>query len=267
VVGGIDCTESAAAAGDEYDTGTVIGIEAFATLIASLCGGVIQTTPYIGHPAYKAMGGRAAYTLATALFIGSAGVLGYFAFLYQWIPKPTVFPILIFVGLEITAQSFYATPKRHYTAVALACIPALAALAFMSIGKLLGSMGPDMVKQVFETNSAVKFEIETLRLLSNGFIITSLLWSSALAAAIDRQLFRSSIFFAIAGLFTAFGIIHSPLDSGAMYWPWLLSPEHIKPVAQYTAAYALIAALLAAWGGHLWYHNVAVPPDPHEADL
>jgi AGZA family xanthine/uracil permease-like MFS transporter len=26
-------------------------------------GGVIQTTPYIGQPAYKKMGGRAAYTL------------------------------------------------------------------------------------------------------------------------------------------------------------------------------------------------------------
>ncbi|MCA9222083.1 MAG: hypothetical protein KDA71_17260, partial [Planctomycetales bacterium] len=73
VVGGIDCTESAAAVGDEFDTNRVVAVEAFATLIAALCGGVIQTTPYIGHPAYKAMGGRAAYTLATALFVGTAG--------------------------------------------------------------------------------------------------------------------------------------------------------------------------------------------------
>ena len=86
--------------------------------------GVIQTTPYIGHPAYKAMGGRAAYTLATALFVGSAGVLGYFGYLYLIIPKATVFPILIFVGLEITAQSFHATPRRHFSAIAVACIPA-----------------------------------------------------------------------------------------------------------------------------------------------
>ena len=40
--------------------GTHLGVEAIATLVAALCGGVIQTTPYIGHPAYKAMGGRAA---------------------------------------------------------------------------------------------------------------------------------------------------------------------------------------------------------------
>ena len=57
VIGGIDCTESAAAAGDEFDTNQVIGVEAIATLVAGLCGGVIQSTPYIGHPAYKAMGG------------------------------------------------------------------------------------------------------------------------------------------------------------------------------------------------------------------
>ena len=85
VIGGIDCTESAAAAGDEYDTRGVIAIEGLATLVAGMCGGVIQSTPYIGHPAYKAMGGRAAYTLATAIFIGIAGLTGSFALLYELI--------------------------------------------------------------------------------------------------------------------------------------------------------------------------------------
>src|SRR5262245_26243739 len=138
VVGGSDCTESAAAAGDEYDTGQVIAVEAVATLAAALCGGVIQTTPYIGHPAYKAMGGRAAYVLATALFVGSAVLRGYFGYLYVVIPKVTVFPILVFIGLEISAQSFHATPTRHYPAVVLACVPALAQLAIILLDGLLG---------------------------------------------------------------------------------------------------------------------------------
>jgi hypothetical protein len=30
--------------------------EAFSTVVAALFGGVAQTTPYIGHPAYKAIG-------------------------------------------------------------------------------------------------------------------------------------------------------------------------------------------------------------------
>ncbi len=73
IVGGIDCTESAAAAGDEFDTRSILWTEGIASILAGLAGGVIQTTPYIGQPAYKTMGGRAAYTLATAIFIGLAG--------------------------------------------------------------------------------------------------------------------------------------------------------------------------------------------------
>ncbi len=138
VVGGIDCTESACAAGDRYDTRTVVGIEAIATLIAGLSGGVIQTTPYIGHPAYKAMGGRAAYVLGTALLVGSAGLVGYFTWLNAWIPAPVVYPILVFVGLEIASQSFLATPRRHYPAVAMACLPALAFLAMNLPGRIFG---------------------------------------------------------------------------------------------------------------------------------
>ena len=110
VVGGIDCTESASAAGDEYPTGQIIAVEGLATLFGGLFGGVIQSTPYIGHPAYKAMGARCAYTLATALFVGAAGVFGFFDVIFLLIPKAVIFPILIFVGLEITAQSFHATP-------------------------------------------------------------------------------------------------------------------------------------------------------------
>lgn len=244
VVGGIDCTESAAAAGDDYDTSTVIGIEAFATLIAALCGGVIQTTPYIGHPAYKAMGGRAAYVLATAIFVGSAGLIGYFGYLYVFIPKPTVFPILIFVGLEITAQSFLATPRRHYPAVALACVPALAYLAMIFLGELL-----PQVK--VEPGSPLADRLLTLTMLSNGFIVTSLMWSSALAALIDRRLWLAALFFLLSAGFTLFGVMHSPLAGGPMFFPSRLSPEMFAHVAQYSCGYLLVAVMLVVWGAWL----------------
>lgn len=241
VVGGIDCTESAAAVGDEYDTGQVIAVEALATIAASLCGGVIQTTPYIGHPAYKAMGGRAAYVLATALFVGSAGVLGYFGYLYLVIPKVTVYPILIFIGLEIAAQSFHATPVRHFPAVVLACVPALAQLALIFVEKfpptVLSSLGPSS-----------QAEIQTVRMLSSGFILTSLIWASALAAMIDRRLPRAAIFFLLAAFLTPFGVMHSPLPGSAMFLPWRLSGEFQALVLQYSLGYLLVAVLLFAWG-------------------
>src|SRR5262249_34947346 len=83
IVGGIDCTESAASVGDEYDTRAILLTEGVASLAAGFLGGVIQTTPYIGHPAYKKMGGAAAYTLATALFVGVVGTFGGFTVLFD----------------------------------------------------------------------------------------------------------------------------------------------------------------------------------------
>jgi AGZA family xanthine/uracil permease-like MFS transporter len=213
VVGGIDCTESAAAAGDDYPTGPIIGVEGFATLVAALFGGVIQSTPYIGHPAYKAMGARAGYTLATALFVGGAGILGYFDWIFYLLPKAVVFPILIFVGLEITAQSFKATPVRHFPAVALACVPALAYLAVLAIGQVLPGLAINALPP-----SAQKW-VQTAIMLSGGFIVTSLLWGTFLAHLIDGKL-RAAVFsLAVGGVLALFGIIHSGLPSSPIVGP------------------------------------------------
>jgi len=250
VVGGIDCTESAAAVGDEFDTGQVIAVEAFATLVAGLCGGVIQTTPYIGHPAYKAMGGRAAYVLATALFVGSAGVLGYFGYLYVVIPKVTVYPILIFIGLEIAAQSFHATPVKHYPAVVFACVPALATLGLIFVDKTFGD--PLLIQNEITIaglkGESLIGELTTLRILANGFIVTSLVWASALAALIDRRLARAAALFLLAGLCTFFGVMHSPLPGGPLFLPWQLAESSQRFVYQFALGYLLVAALLFAWG-------------------
>jgi len=252
VVGGIDCAESASAAGDEYDTREVIAAEAVATLVAGVCGGVIQTTPYIGHPAYKAMGGRAAYTLATAIFIGGAGMLGYFSFIYEYIPRAAIFPVLIFVGLEITAQSFHATPVRHYPAVALSCVPALAYLVTIFLGSVLphanlARLSPSTLEQ-----------LATLRVLGSGFILTSLIWASMLAALIDRKLRFAAIGCAMAGVCSLFGVIHSPLDGGRMFLPWAMPTDargstHWMPV-QLAVAYLLAGIVFLLWSAYFPAH-------------
>lgn len=257
IVGGIDCTESAAAAGDKYDTRTVIGIEGIATLIAGFSGGVIQTTPYIGHPAYKAMGGRAAYTLGTALLVGSAGLIGYFGLIKALIPAPAVYPILVFVGLEISAQSFLATPRRHYAAVAFACLPALAFLAMNLPGRMLGD---DAVQEAGITiqslaNPQLRADLMTLGMLSSGFILTSLLWGWALAASIDRRLRVAAMVLMLAGTLTLFGVIHSPLLGSRLFVPFgpaswgdvVLDASVRWSVLELAGGYIASALLLFAW--------------------
>ncbi len=249
VIGGIDCTESAAAAGDEYNTGRIITVEAIATIIAGACGGVIQTTPYIGHPAYKAMGGRAAYTLATAAFIGLAGLTGTFAWLYQVIPGPAIFPILVFIGLEITAQSFHATPPRHYPAVACACIPAMFALARILTDRLLAAGA--------QPQGVLVSDLFSIRLLAAGFIVTSLVWAGLVTALIDRHLRAAATWCVIAVGLTLCGVIHSPFPDGRLFFPWSIAelpPEAAgRGPLEMAAAYAVLAILFAAWGA--WQSN------------
>ena len=248
VIGGIDCAESAAAVGDDFKTSRVIGIEAIATMLAAVCGGVVQTTPYIGHPAYKAMGGRAAYTLATALFIGGAGLIGYFGLIFVWIPKAAVLPILVFIGLEITAQSFQATPRRHYAALAMACIPATAKLVMIYVGRFIPFM--DIPALPEDLQKLLLY----LSVLAGGFILTSLIWASATAKIIDRDFFKASGFLSLGGVFTLFGLMHSPLEGDKVFWPWelfsLAKFDLIERtiVLEFAGAYLLMALLIAGLG-------------------
>ena len=265
VIGGIDCTESAASVGDDYHTPTVIGIEAFATLLAAVCGGVIQTTPYIGHPAYKAMGGRAAYVLATALFIGGAGLIGYFSYLFAYLPKAALLPILVFIGLEITAQSFHATPRRHYAALAIAFIPATAKLIMI----FLEQFGPVInYEQAPFLEESLRHKWLMLSMLAGGFILTSLIWASATAKIIDRRFNSAAIYFAVGGVLTLFGIMHSPLPGDQMFGPWQLpgenfSPEQRSMVLNLTVAYFVIAAII--FGLSALLKDKLVPIDTDEA--
>jgi AGZA family xanthine/uracil permease-like MFS transporter len=266
VVGGIDCAESASAAGDDYATGQVIGTEGLATVLGGLFGGVIQTTPYIGHPAYKAMGARAGYTLATALFVGGAGVLGYFDWIFYLIPKPVVFPILIFVGLEITAQCFHATPQRYYPAVAFACVPALAYLALIALNQVI----PETGKPFAELGRAAQHWIQTDLILANGFILTSLLWATTLARLIDGHFRSAAATTALAAVFAWFGVVHSPLPESP-----ILPPAHVvarlhaegryeatarQTPFHWSAAYAAVTGAILAVG------IFGRRPDPAHAD-
>ena len=238
IVGGIDNTESAIAAGDEYRTRDILLVEALATVLTGLCGGVIQNTPYIGHPAYKAMGARAGYTLATGLVIGLGAALGVLGVLVGLLPEAAIAPILVFIGLEITAQAFHASPARHGAAVALAFVPVAAAVVLIELGGVLAALGTSASALKGEARAAH----QALLVLGNGFILTAVLWSSALAAIIDRRPGAAALVLALASLATLCGLVHSPLPTGAVFWPW--SPTApLATVVPLAGAYGALAGL------------------------
>ncbi len=235
-IGGIDNTESAAAAGDEYRTRDILLTEAVATALAGACGGVVQNTPYIGHPAYKAMGARAGYTLVTGLLIGAGAATGVLSLLVAVLPEAAIAPILVFVGLEITAQSFLATPPRHGAAVAMTFVPVVAAVVLIETGSVFAALGA--APAALGADAAQSYQ--ALVVLGNGFILTAVLWGWALAAIIDHQLVTAGLLFAVASAATLFCVIHSPVVSGALFWPWAppsAIPRHLA------GAYGVLAAI------------------------
>jgi AGZA family xanthine/uracil permease-like MFS transporter len=237
VIGGIDNTESAVAAGDHYRTRDILLTEAVATVIAGTCGGVIQNTPYIGHPAYKTMGARAGYTLATGLVIGCGAAVGVISLLVALLPEAAVAPILIFIGLEITAQAFLASPPRHAPAVSIAFIPAVATLVLIQMNGALTGVGKGAADLAGDARRA----FETVLVLGNGFVLTALLWGTTVACVIDRRLRWAAAALGAASLATLFGVIHSPLPGGAMFWPWSIGSG--APLAL-AGAYGVVAGLL-----------------------
>ena len=231
---------------------------------------MIQSTPYIGHPAYKAMGARSAYTLATALFVGAAGIFGFFDWIFFFIPKAVIFPILIFVGLEITSQSFHATPVRHYPAVALACVPALAYLAVLSYKQLLPELKP-----FAELQPATQHWIQTVTVLAAAAASSSRACCGRRRSAhlIDGRIRPLVATLLIAAVFSWFGIIHSPLAASPIMSPsavisQLKAEGRAEVTSQQTpyhwaAGYVLTAVALAGVSTDSGQHR-SPAPEPSE---
>ncbi|MDO5296054.1 MAG: hypothetical protein Q4F00_05315 [bacterium] len=224
VVGGINVTESARLAGDEYDTREVLLVEAIATLVAGVCGGVAQSTPYIGQPAFKEMGSRSGYTILTGLVVGIGGMMGIIGFIVDVIPAACLAPILVFVALNIICQAFTACPAKYGPAVAFAFFPNVARAVWIKINEL--------PKDVFEQTPKFFNEHFVTMVMCNGFILTAMLWGAFLSLMIDRKFKLSACYLLILAFLSFFGIIHSVCPNGNMYLPW-----HLETAYQMNAAY------------------------------
>lgn len=257
VVGGINVTESARVAGDDYATRDILLVEALATLAAGCCGGVAQTTPYIGQPAYKAMGARSGYTLLTGLVIGLGGVFGYLSNLVELVPLSVLAPILVFVAIGITVQAFEAAPTRYAAAVVFSFFPAIARMVTIKLGDPT-YVSPAHFATLFHDSTHGIAELAVITVLGNGFIITAMLWASFVVALIDGRVRHAVLILLLGGGLSLFGVIHSVELAGGVYLPWLLGPAERAIAWQFSGAYLVLALVLMLL-------SMGVTPRPHAA--
>src|SRR5437764_3493496 len=94
---------------------------------------------YIGHPGWKAMGGRIGYSAATGVMVIVLSWFGIISVLLALVPVVAISPILLYIGMLIGAQAFQTTPAKHAPAIVLALTPHLAAWAKLLVDNSLGA--------------------------------------------------------------------------------------------------------------------------------
>ena len=112
LVEAMDNVESAEAAGDHYPTTRVLTADGVVSLIGCLMGNPFINAVYIGHPGWKAMGGRIGYSLATGVMVIVLCWFGIIAVLLALVPVVAISPILLYIGMLIGAQAFQTTPSE-----------------------------------------------------------------------------------------------------------------------------------------------------------
>ena len=248
VIGGINVNASAHAEGDKYKTRSVLLTEAIATLVAGFFGGVAQTTPYAGFPAYKRMGARAGYTLMVGLFIGLGGMLGYVSFIVELIPAPVLAPILLFLAVEVMSQPYLCCNKKYVAAISIAMLPSLARMMLIYLSDP-SWMAPELMQKLMHDLSDTGFSsMLMVVVLANGFILIGMLWGGFVAEMTAHRFGKACSYLLICALLTFFGVIHSPDINGAMTLPWRETGIMRSVPYQLTAAYIITAICIYALG-------------------
>jgi AGZA family xanthine/uracil permease-like MFS transporter len=164
---------------------------------------------YIGHPGWKAIGGRIGYSAATGVMVLILSWFGILALLMALIPVVAISPILLYIGMLIGAQAFQETPKSHAPAVILALVPQVAAWGKLMIDNSLGAAGTNAAAVGLDKLGQVGVLYHGLEVLGSGAILVSLILAAIAACMIDRA-FKKAAAFALAGaILTFFGFMHS----------------------------------------------------------
>ena len=208
IVGSLQNLESAEAAGDRYETRPSLLVNGIGTVVAALLGSPFPTTIYIGHPAWKAMGARAGYSAVNGIVVALLSVVGGVTLVLRVVPIEATLAILLWIGITMTAQAFAAVPRRHALAVAFGLIPALAAWARYLV-ETTGQAAGKSLPQLIATLTSMDVYITGILTLSQGFLITAMVFGAALAFMIDRNFLKAAGWTAAAAVLSFLGIIHA----------------------------------------------------------
>jgi AGZA family xanthine/uracil permease-like MFS transporter len=238
LVEAMDNVESAEAAGDHYPTTRVLTADGVVSLIGCLMGNPFINAVYIGHPGWKAMGGRIGYSAATGVMVIVLCWFGIVAMLLALVPIVAISPILLYIGMLIGAQAFQTTPASHAPAIVLALTPHLAAWAKTLIDGALGASGTSAAQVGLAKMAGMGVLYHGLEVLGGGAILSGLVLGAIGVFVIERQFMKAAAFAAAGAVLTYFGLMHG--EAVGVGGGFGVTPS-------VTLAYAMVAGLLFAF--------------------
>jgi len=209
LVEAMDNVESASAAGDSFPTTRVLTADGVVSLIGCVMGNPFINAVYIGHPGWKAMGGRMGYSAATGLLMLGLTWLGIVAVLMAIIPSVALLPILLYIGMLIGAQAFQESPHRHAPAIVLAIVPTIAAWGKVQIDGALGAAGTTASAVGLDKLAQGGVLYHGLSLVGGGATLAGVVLGSVAALIIDKEFKKAACFAGAGAVLTFFGLIHS----------------------------------------------------------
>jgi adenine/guanine/hypoxanthine permease len=251
LVEALDNVESAEVAGDAFPTTRVLTADGVVSLIGCLMGNPFINAVYIGHPGWKAMGGRIGYSAATGVVVLVLAWFGIISVMVSLIPVVAISPILLYIGMLIGAQAFQETPKKHAPAIILSLIPHLAAWGKLLIDNSLGAAGTSAAALGLDKLGQVGILYHGLEVLGGGSILSGLVLGAIGAFVVDRKFMHAAGFALSGAVFTFFGFMHGEAI-GVMQTPVV------------AVSYLMIAALFV--GCAKLASTTASTPEPVEED-
>lgn len=204
----LDNVESAAVAGDSFATTRVLCADGVISLLGCLVGCPFMLAVYIGHPGWKAMGGRIGYSLGTGVMVLTLCWLGIVPLFLALVPAVAILPILLYIGMLIGSQAFQETPRHHAPAILLAMVPNLAAWALNQVNGALAAANATRSPELLAALAGQGVLLHGLEVLGGGAALSGIVLGAVTVFVIERD-FRSAAMFATAGaVFTFFGLMH-----------------------------------------------------------
>jgi len=201
--------ESAAAAGDDYPAMPALAMNGIGTIVGSFFGSPFPATVYIGHPGWKAMGARGGYSILNGSAMAIICLTGLMSVISALIPLEAGYPILLWVGIIITAQAFQTTPSNHAPAIALGILPAAASWRLSLLRQYINADGKYSIDQMNSMISTAMPQMKGIIPFSEGPLLSAMSLTAVGVYLIEKDFLKAFWWTIPLIVCSYFGFIHA----------------------------------------------------------